>query len=69
MKKNDIFIVKQTFILDNGSIPCGATIEIIDYNTNLNKYDIIITPYIKDGERKSIQLLAEKDFILTNGEQ
>lgn len=69
MKKNDIFIVKQTFILDNGSIPCGAIIEIIDYNTNLNKYEIIITPYIKDGERKSIQLLAEKDFILTNGEQ
>lgn len=69
MNKNDIFIVKKHFVLDNGSVPCGATMEIQDYNKELNKYTITITPYIQNGERVSIKLLVEKDFILIHGEQ
>lgn len=69
MKNNEIFIVKRNLVLDDGDVPCGATIEIQEYNEYLNKYEVSITPYIKNGNRKSIKLFVEKDFILSNGEK
>ena len=69
MKKNEIFIVKKNLVLDDGDVPCGATIEMQEYNKDLNKYEVSITPYIKNGKRKSIKLFVEKDFILSNGER
>lgn len=69
MENNEIFIVKRNLVLEDGDVPCGATIAIQEYNKDLNKYEVSITPYIKNGERTSIQLFVEKDFILSNGEK
>lgn len=69
MEKNEIFIVKKNLVLDNGDVPCGAIIEIQDYNKDLNKYEITITPYIRNGERENIKLLVDETFIRTNGEK
>lgn len=69
MKRNETFIVKTHFVIDNGEVPCGSILKIKDFNIHTNEYIISITPYLKNGSRETKEFVVTKEFISKYGEK
>lgn len=69
MRIDDTFIVKKHFNMDNGEVPCGSIIRILDLDKENNKYTVSITPYNKNGVRQTKVFIVKKEFILKYGDK
>lgn len=63
MKVDDVFVITKTISIENGQIPSGAVVKILDILETDSKFLVSITPFIHNNIRETHNLIIDNLFL------